>query len=470
MEPLTLQTVAEYAGGTLRQGVAASIVSAVVTDTRSLEPGQLFVALTGENFDGHHFLGQAEKAGALGAMVATKAGRPEVSPSFALLEVENTLLGYQRLASAYRRQLPLRVVAITGSNGKTSTKDFTAAVLGQRFKVLKTEGNLNNHIGVPRMLLRVSASEEIAVLEMGMNHPGEIQPLAEMAKPDVAIITNIGTAHIEFMKSREAIAQEKGMLVEAIGPQGCVILPAEDDFAESLAARTSARVITVGLRKGEVRAANIERNLEGSRFDIIYEGARTAASVAVPGDHMITNALLAAAAGLAVGMSLEDSARGLAAASLTKGRLQVRQVGGLQIIDDSYNANPDSMVAALTTLASLPAAGRRIAVLGRMAELGSESEPGHQRVGCVAADAGFDVVVTVGDEAAIIARRATECGVPQVHAVGTTEEAAELLREMARPDDLVLVKGSRSAGMERVIASLLAFREAPTPAQPSTLN
>ena len=454
----------------MRQGDAASVVSAVVTDTRSLEPGQLFVALTGENFDGHHFVGQAEKAGASGAMVAAKAKWPEVSPSFALLEVEDTLLGYQRLASAYRRQLLLRVVAITGSNGKTSTKDFTAAVLGQRYKVLKTEGNLNNHIGVPRMLLRASAADEIAVLEMGMNHPGEIQPLAEMAKPEVAIITNIGTAHIEFMKSREAIAQEKGMLVEAIGPQGHVILPAEDDFTKAMAARTSARVITAGLQKGEVRAVNIERTLEGSRFDVVHAGARAAASVAVPGDHMITNALLAVAAGLAVGLSLGESARGLASASLTKGRLQVRRVGGLQIIDDSYNANPDSMVAALTTLASLPAAGRRIAVLGRMAELGTESEPGHRRVGGAAADAGFDVVVTVGDEAAIIARSAAERGVPQVHAVGTTEEAAELLREGAQPGDLVLVKGSRSAGMERVIASLLSFHEAPAPFQPSTLN
>ena len=445
------------------------MVSAVVTDTRSLEPGQLFVALTGDNFDGHHFLAQAEEAGAVGAMVATKAGRPEVSPSFALLEVEDTLLGYQRLASAYRNQLPLRVVAITGSNGKTSTKDFTAAVLGHRFRVLKTEGNLNNHVGVPRMLLRTSATDEIAVLEMGMNHPGEIKPLAEMAKPDVAIITNIGTAHIEFMKSREAIAQEKGMLVEAIGSQGCVILPADDAFEEALAARTSARVITAGLQKGEVRAVNIERTLEGSRFDVVYEGAKAAASVTVPGDHMITNALLAVAAGLAVGLPLEESARGLASASLTKGRLQVRQVAGLQIIDDSYNANPDSMVAALTTLASLPASGRRIAVLGRMGELGAESGPGHRRVGQAAADAGFDFVITVGDEAAIIARSAAERGVPAVHTVGTTEEAAKLLREVARPDDLVLVKGSRSAGMERVIASLLSSHETPPLTQPSAL-
>ena len=462
MDPLTLQTVAEYAAGTLRRGDAASRVSAVVTDTRSLEAGQLFVALSGENFDGHHFLAQAEKAGASGAMISTTAGLPPLGAAFALLEVDDTLLGYQRLASAYRRQLPLRVVAITGSNGKTSTKDFTAAVLSRRFRVLKTEGNFNNHIGVPRMLLRASATDEIAVLEMGMNHPGEIQPLAEMARPDVAIITNIGTAHIEFMQSQEAIAREKGMLVEAIGPRGHVILPADDAFAGSLAARTSARVITAGLRQGEVQAGKIERTLGGSRFDVVYEGTKAAASVAVPGDHMIVNALLAVAAGLACGLSLEEAALGLASAALTKGRLQVRQVGDLQVVDDSYNANPDSMVAALNTLAALPAPGRRIAVLGRMGELGAQSEAGHQRVGRAAAEAGFDCVITVGDEAAIIGRNAEAGGVPHVHPLATTKAAAELLSGWAKPDDLILVKGSRSAGMEGVIAHLASLREPAT--------
>ena len=459
MDTLTLQTVAEYSGGTLRRGEAASRISDVVTDTRALEAGQLFVALSGEKFDGHHFLTQAEEAGAAGAMVSTLAGLPPLGEAFALLEVADTLMGYQRLASAYRSHLPLRVVAITGSNGKTSTKDFTAAVLSRRFRVLKTEGNFNNHIGVPRMLLRAGASDEIAVLEMGMNHPGEIQPLAAMARPEVAIVTNIGTAHIEFMGSREAIAQEKGMLVEAIGPRGHVILPAEDAFAGSLAARTSARVLTAGLRKGDVQAGKVARTLAGSRFDVLYEGARAAASVAVPGDHMIVNGLLAVAAGLALGLSLEEAAAGLASAALTKGRLQVRRVGDLQVVDDSYNANPDSMVAALTTLAALPTPGRRIAVLGRMGELGAQSEAGHRRVGDAAAGAGFDCVVTVGDEAAIIGRQALAGGVPHVHTLATTEQAADLLGEWAHPDDLILVKGSRSAGMEGVIAHLAARRE-----------
>ena len=446
------------------------MVSAVTTDTRALEAGQLFVALKGDNFDGHHFLAQAADAGAAGAMVSTLAGAPELSSDFALIEVDDTLLGYQRLASAYRRQLPLRVVAITGSNGKTSTKDFTAAVLSQKFRVLKTEGNLNNHIGVPRMLLRAGVADEIAVLEMGMNHPGEIEPLAQMAKPDVAIITNIGTAHIEFMKTRDAIAQEKGMLVEAIGPEGHVILPAEDAYAGALAARTSARVTTAGLQKGEVRAERIDRALDGSHFDVVYESARARTSIPVAGEHMIVNALLAVAAGIASGLSLEEAALGLTSAALTKGRLQVRRVGELQVIDDSYNANPDSMTAALNTLAALPTSGRRIALLGRMGELGAESEAGHRRVGCAAADAGFDYVLTVGDEAAIIGRSATAAGVPHVRAFPTTDEAALFLHDLAEIDDLILVKGSRSAGMERVISRLADLRAASTALARRALN
>ena len=446
------------------------MVSAVTTDTRALEAGQLFVALKGDNFDGHHFLAQAKGAGAAGAMVATLAGAPEPSADFALIEVEDTLLGYQRLAGAYRRQLPLQVVAITGSNGKTSTKDFTAAVLSQEFKVLKTEGNLNNHIGVPRMLLRADAADEIAVLEMGMNHPGEISPLAQMAKPDVAMITNIGTAHIEFLKTRDAIAQEKGMLVEAIGSEGHVILPAEDAYAGALAARTSARVITAGLQKGELRAEKIDRALDGSHFDVVYEAARARTSIPVAGDHMIVNALLAVAAGIALGLPLEAAALGLSSVSLTKGRLQVRRVGGLQVVDDSYNANPDSMAAALVTLASLPTSGRRLAVLGKMGELGAESEAGHRRVGRAAADAGFDYVLTVGDEAAIIGQSATASGVPHVRAFATTEEAARFLGDLAQPDDLILVKGSRSAGMERVISSLAAIQVASTDISRPALN
>ncbi len=393
----------------------------------------------------------------MGAVISDAAHASLPGERFALIEVKDTLLGYQRLAAAYRETLPLRVVAITGSNGKTSTKDFTAAVLEQRFRVLKTEGNFNNHVGVPRMMLRADSRDQVAVLEMGMNHPGEIKPLADMAQPEVAIITNIGTAHIEYMGSREAIAQEKGVLVEAVGVGGHVILPAEDPFVRALAARTKARVITAGLRAGDLRAENVRSNVDGSHFDVLYEGARATAFVGVPGDHMIVNALLAIAAGITMGLSLAEAAQGLAAASLTKGRLQQRRVGRLHLMDDSYNANPDSMVAALTTLAHLPVKGRRIAVLGKMGELGSHAEEGYCRVGTAAAALQFDCVVTVGSEAAMIARSADAGGVLEIHTLDHTDDAAHYLAETASRDDLILIKGSRSAGMERVISVLAAL-------------
>jgi UDP-N-acetylmuramoyl-tripeptide--D-alanyl-D-alanine ligase len=458
LEELSLQTISEYAGGVLRQGDPARTVGGIATDSRSLAAGELFLALRGEKFDGHAYLSEVAARGAAGAVVAKDARLPETLPEdFALIVTDDTLLAYQKIAARYRQTLPMKVVAITGSNGKTSTKDLTAAVLGRRFRVLKTEGNFNNHIGVPRMLLRATRADEAAVLEMGMNHPGEIAPLAAMAAPGIAIITNIGVAHIEFMRTREAIAKEKGMLAEAVGEEGFVILPAEDEFAASIAKRTKARVLTVGLTSGDIRAENLEQDLSGSRFDIVAEGERIAASLPVPSQHMVVNALLAVAAGRACGLSLAECAAGLAEVRLTKGRLEFKTVRGLQVIDDSYNANPDSMSAALKTLAALPTTGRRIAVLGKMGELGETSEAGHRSVGQAAADARIDQVIGVGPEAAAITQSARAAGLTDAFAVASVEQAAALLAGQARPGDLVLIKGSRSAGMERVLAALAEF-------------
>ncbi|MEO8353627.1 MAG: UDP-N-acetylmuramoyl-tripeptide--D-alanyl-D-alanine ligase, partial [Chthoniobacteraceae bacterium] len=223
MEPLTLSKIAQLAKGLLVQGDGAMTVSKISTDSRTLQSGDLFVPLRGENFDGHKFVEQASERGAVGAMVE-ESWQGVTPKTFALIRVPDTLLGYQNLAANYRRSLPLKVIAITGSNGKTSTKDFVAATLARRFRVTKTEGNFNNHVGLPQTMLAASASDEIGVWEIGMNHPGEIAALAKLAAPDTAIITNVGLAHIEFMGSREAIAAEKGALAEAIGADGTVIL------------------------------------------------------------------------------------------------------------------------------------------------------------------------------------------------------------------------------------------------------
>ena len=456
MNPLPLETMAAFAGGTLTRG-QGRVAHAVSTDSRSIEPGALFVALHGENFDGHLYVGAAAKRGAVGAIVERGFRPGEDCSELPLIAVDDTLGGYQRLAAAYRRSLRLRVVGITGSNGKTSTKDFVAAVLSHGYRVLKTEGNFNNHVGVPRMLLRAGERDEIAVLEMGMNHAGEIAPLAAMAAPEVGIVTNIGTAHLEYLGSRDAIAQEKGELAAAIPADGLVVLAAEDEFTPTIARRCAAPVRLVGFAAGDIRAENFTEDLNGSRFEVVdRDGGRASASLPVPGRHMVQNSLFAFAVGLHFGISLTDGAAALRDVALTKGRLQRRDVAGLSFLDDTYNANPESMIAALETLARIPVAGRRIAVLGRMGELGPEAPSGHRRVGDAAARLGLDYLVCVGAEARWIAEGAKARGLTHLAAVEDTREAARCVREFARPDDLTLVKGSRSAAMETLFTHLAA--------------
>ena len=460
VEALSLQTILDDARGTLLQGAPGRMITGLSTDSRAVKPGELFVALKGDKFDGHQFIDQCSRQGAGGAIMARGWVASTLPENFALIEVDDTLQAYQRIAAAYRKSLSLQVVAVTGSNGKTSTKDLAAAVLGRRYQVMKTGGNLNNHIGVPRTLLNASRSDEVAVLELGMNHPGEIAPLAAMAHPDTAIVTNIGSAHIEFMKTRAAIALEKGMLAEAVDASGHVILSAEDEYTASIAQRTRAQVVTVGFQRGELRAERLLEDSQGSRFQIVEDGARTDVSLPIPGRHMVINALLAAAAGRVHGVSLDECARGLEEVQLTKGRLELRSVAGLRIIDDSYNANPDSMIAALKTLARMPTKGRRIAVLGRMGELGEHSENGHRQVGDAAAHEGIDHLVTVGPEAKLMAENAAASGLCDVTAVANVSEAANLLADVATPDDLILLKGSRSAAMEDVLTKLTTLRTA----------
>jgi len=452
MDATPLQTIAEWAGASLIQGDGSKMITRLSTDSRSIQPGDLFLALTGEKFDGHGFVAEVASRGAIGAVVSREV--TDVPAGFALLRVEDTLLALQQIAGRYRATLPVRVTCITGSNGKTSTKDFTASVLGQQYRVLKTQGNLNNHIGVPQTLLQLSAADECAVVEIGMNHPGEIAPLAALAVPRTAIITNVGVAHIEYMGSREAIALEKGSLAEPLPADGCLILDATNDFAESIAGRTTAKTVLAGVDAGEVCGSEVQLDAGGSRFTIHARGESVSAFLPVPGMHMVRNALLAVAAGLEHGLTLQQCADGLAATRLTKGRVERKVIHGLEVIDDSYNANPDSMIAALQTIAQLPGAGRRFAVLGRMGELGGEAENGHRAVGAAAAREQIGCVISVGSEANWISEAARAGGVQQVFNTPDTDEAVKLLRSLARPGDIILVKGSRSSRMERVVEGL----------------
>lgn len=459
MNPLSLSQIAQLSGGSLSSGAGTVVIDKVSTDSRTIRRGELFVALCGENFDGHNFVETIATAGAAGAIINLNWGG-NVPKDFALIRAADTLQAYQQLAANYRKSLSLSVVAITGSNGKTSTKDFAAAVLARRFRVTKTQGNFNNHVGLPRTILEATSRDEIAVWEIGMNHPGEVAALTKLAVPDVGVITNIGVAHIEFMGSREKIAEEKGALAEAISAQGSVILNADDPFTRGIAKRVRGKVILAGISAGTIRASEIKQSGSATDFTILEGAHRCRAQLPVPGLHMVQNALLAVAAGRVFGLSLEECAAGLVAAPLTKARLQVKEIRGVQFLDDSYNANPDSMSAALRTLVELDAEGQRIAVLGEMRELGDESERGHREVGETAALLKIDHLIVIGNVAATIADAAKRAGLENSSIVVSTTDAAELLAELVAPGDLVLIKGSRLARTEQVIE---AFRNLRSP-------
>src|SRR2546421_1055550 len=453
MSPLSILQITELAGAKLEQGDGQSSVERISTDSRTIKKGELSVALHGENSDGHKFVEAVAKAGAAGAIVDPN-WKGKVPAKFAIIRAQDTLIAYQNIAANYRKSLPLKVLAITGSNGKTSTKDFAASGLGRKFRDTKTQGNFNNHVGLPRSILEATSNDNIAVWEIGMNHPGEVAPLAKIAAPDAAIITNVGVAHIEFMGTREAIAKEKGALAEAVGANGTVILNADDSFSKDIAGRTSARVLFAGTKEGTIHAIDIQQSADGSEFTILEGAHQCHAQLPVPGLHMVQNALLAIAAGRAFGLSLEEAAAGLASAPLTKARLQIKEINGVQFLDDSYNANPDSMKAALQTLVELDSDGKRIAVLGEMRELGQETQRGHEEVGEAAAAFGIDQLIGIGEMGAVISRAAEKAGLEKSQAVGSTSEAAELLLEIAATGDLVLIKGSRLARTEDVIEAV----------------
>ena len=451
MKSLRWSQIAKWSGGQLLQGTPDHSVAALSTDTRTLKGGELFVALKGDKFDAHEFLGEATKVPIAGLLLHDLPLETE-SFSGAIVRVKDSLVGLQNLARHYRRDLGIPIVGITGSSGKTSTKDLVRSVFAQRWNVAATKGYINTPIGVPLTLLAIGEDVEVAVVEMGMNHPGEIEVLAEIAAPQGAIITNVGTAHIEHMGSREAIALEKGMLAEAIEPGGWVVLSAHDDFTESIRARCRAEVITAGVGVGDVQASDLEIGWEGVKFRVSTGGPAVEAWLPVPAEHMVRNATLAVAAGLRLGLSLEEAAAGLGGIELTGGRLQRKSVGGLSVLDDSYNANPDSVKAALRTLRQLPVKGRRIAILGRMAELGEHSDEQHLQVGRAAAENGIDILVGIGEEGAQLASGAGKN--VETHVFSDHAGVAAFLQKNATGDDLVLLKGSRSARMETVLTYL----------------
>jgi UDP-N-acetylmuramoyl-tripeptide--D-alanyl-D-alanine ligase len=449
MTPLTAQQIAEILGTQVAAGRPDALVSGgVSTDTRKLPQDSLFVALSGENFNGNLFAKGAIDSGA--AVVIVSEWNDEPPAKAAVIVVRDTLRALQKLAHWWRKQLDIPVLCITGSNGKTSTKDFCAAVLSQKYHVSATRGNLNNHIGVPLTVLATTPEHTAAVWEMGMNHSGELAPLCEISRPKYGIITNIGTAHIEFLGSRDAIAEEKGTLARALPSDGILFIPATCDYHEYIRQRTKAGIIPVGNGRGLVRAEDLRFEADVTTFQLVIEGEEKAeVRLPVPGKHMVTNALLAAAAGWKLGVPVDRIAHGLSSSTLTGGRLNRYLYQDITVIDDTYNANPESMAAAIETLAATPVSNgsRRFIVLGRMGELGKHAAAAHLQIGRLAADHGL-TLIAVGDGAEGIAEGAM--GAP--HFPVLADAAAWLSREV-KPGDVVLFKGSRTATVEKVMNS-----------------
>jgi UDP-N-acetylmuramoyl-tripeptide--D-alanyl-D-alanine ligase len=450
MDICTIREVAEMCRGVLLQGNPQCLVSRLSKDTRTLRPGDIYIALRGVCFDGNQFLAQAEAHGASAAIVESLSTLP-INSQLAVILVPNSLVALQHLAESWRGKITPKVVCITGSNGKTTTKELTARVLARRYSVSHTQGNFNNHIGLPLTILATSSAHNVAVWEIGMNHHGEILPLAKLARPQIGIITNIGVAHIANMGSREAIAAEKGNLIHQIAPDGTLVLPAEDDFSKNLASSSPIRTLFVGLSSGAVTASNIEILSNGTRFIAHSFGQRAPVTLSIPGKHIVKDALFALAVGLELGISIPEGATELSHTPLLHCHPQLQAKRKLQFLDDSYNANPDSVVTALNTLSEIPCKGRRFAILGKMDELGAYTKRGYQKVAQAAAVSLVDTLVAVGEETLPLIEEATKRGMQNVYHISDTSAAAVLLNSITNPGDLVLIKGSNSARMSCVI-------------------
>lgn len=425
---------------------------AIVTDSRKVREGDLFIALAGETFDGHDFVDAALKAGAAGVMVSRDV---PAAAEHVVLQVPDTLLAYGDLGRAWRRRYDPLVVGITGSTGKSSTKQIVATVLRERFETLASEGSFNNEVGLPATLLQLERRHEAVVLELAMRGEGQIDYLARIAEPSIGVITNIGVSHLELLGSREAVARAKGELLDHLGADGTAVLNADDPYLPSQASRHGGRTIWYGFaRQAEVRAEEVElQGLSGSRFRLATPRGAALVRLPLPGRHMVSNALAAAAVGVAVGLSVKQIAAGLEACRTLPLRLEVVQLDrGATVINDSYNAAPDSVRAALQVLASEPTRGRRIACLGDMLELGQTSATEHLRIGHEAAEAA-DLVIAVGELGAGIGVGARDAGA-EVRTVADADAAGTLLAELLREGDLVLLKASRAVGLDRALATL----------------
>ena len=455
-----MKFVAVACGAEIKSGTPLAAAKNVCTDSRTAKPGDLFFALKGDKFDGHDFVGEVAAKGAAAVVVERSklAGLQAGIPGgCAVLAVEDVRAALGRLAAAYRRDFAPRITAVAGSNGKTTTKELIASVLRQKLTTLWNEASFNNDIGVPATLLRLGKSHQAAVLEAGTNHPGELAPLVRMIQPKYGVMTGIGREHLEFFGDVAGVAREEGWLAELLPADGILFVNGDNAWAETIAARARARVVRVGFGpKNDWRAGKVRLDKHGATFEVTAPKAELSGEYRVNllGRHQVVNALLAVGSGEEYGLGRAEIQRGLAECQPLKMRLQFWEAGGVRVLEDCYNANADSMRAALDTLCELPLQGRRVAVLGDMAELGAGSEAAHEEIGRRAAELGVGQLFAVGANSAVTARAAREAGLRRVIEFAEVEAAVRAVKNFLKPGDVVLLKASRSSRLERIAETL----------------
>jgi len=451
-----LKFVAEACGAELRRGAAETVVKNVCTDSRQARPGDLFFAIRGEKFDGHNFVGEVVAKGTA-AIVVERGKIPEQLPDCAVLVADNARAALGRLAAAYRRQFDLPVICVCGSNGKTTVKELLASVLRKKLSVLASEASFNNDIGVPLTLLRLEKSHRAAVLEAGTNHPGELAPLVKMIQPKFGVLTNIGREHLEFFDDLAGVAREEGSLAELLPADGKLFVNGDDEWTEKIAARTKAGVVRVGFgEKNDWRAEKVRLDKSGMTFRVVAAKKEFGGEYRVNllGRHQVVNALFAMAVGEELGLGRSEIRDGLADGRPPKMRLQFWEANGVRVLDDAYNANADSTLAALETLCALPLQGRRVAVLGDMKELGAHSAAAHAEVGKRAAELKIGQLFAVGKMAPVTAKAARDAGLTRVIEFENVELAVKALKSFLKPGDVVLLKASRLSRLERIAETL----------------
>ena len=457
---LSASMVAHATGGRVVSGPPDRLFTSVSIDSRTVPPGALFIALHGERFDGHAFVADAAACGAAGVLVADPVAP---MPGVSVIAVGDTLEALQRLGREIRRQSGVRLVAITGSAGKTTTKEVTADLLAERFRVFRNSGNLNNHVGLPLSLTGLAAGFDVAVVELGMNHPGEIRALVGIAEPDVRVWTNVGDAHLGFFGSREAIADAKGEILEA-APRGALLVAnADDALLMDRAERWRGRLLTFGERRGaDVRAARVaDHGFDGTTADLDTPAGPVAVSVPLPGRAQLSNALAAVTVASDFGIDLNTIAHRLAGLRAVARRGAVtRLANGARIVDDSYNASPAAVQAMLATLAATATKGRRLAVLGEMLELGDSARRLHEACGHAAAAAGVAELFVVGGPAVdglVDGAIAGGLAPDHVHRYADSAAAVDRVASVLAAGDVLLVKGSRGTRTDVIVDRVVAM-------------